>query len=110
MVFAETRFSRESPLPSATIIRDGSIPKSKRTWANVIANPDFGTVITESGQAYTWAENAHEMRLTPWNNDIVSDSTGEIFYLRDEEAGNFWTATPLPRGGRSPYTTRHGFG
>ncbi len=79
-------------------------------WVNVIANPNFGTVITESGHAYTWTENAHEMRLTPWNNDIVSDSTGEIFYLRDEEAGNFWTATPLPRGGRSPYTTRHGFG
>ncbi len=79
-------------------------------WVNVIANPVFGTVVTESGQAYTWAENAHEMRLTPWNNDIVSDSAGEIFYLRDEEAGHFWSATHLPAGGQSSYITRHGFG
>lgn len=79
-------------------------------WVNVIANPDFGTVVTESGQAYTWAENAHEMRLTPWNNDIVSDSAGEVFYLRDEEAGHFWSPTHLPRGGQSSYITRHGFG
>jgi cellobiose phosphorylase len=34
-------------------------------WANVLANPQFGTVVSESGGAYTWAENAHEMRLTP---------------------------------------------
>jgi len=79
-------------------------------WVNVIANPDFGTVVSESGQAYTWTENAHEMRLTPWNNDPVSDSAGEVFYLRDEESGHFWSATPLPRGGESSYVTRHGFG
>ncbi len=84
--------------------------KTPAPWANVIANPDFGTVISESGQAYTWVENAHEMRLTPWNNDPVSDSAGEVYYIRDEEAGHFWSATPLPRGGESSYMTRHGFG
>jgi cellobiose phosphorylase len=35
-------------------------------WVNVLANPQFGTVLSESGAAYTWAENAHEFRLTPW--------------------------------------------
>ena len=35
-------------------------------WVNVLANPHFGTVISESGLAYTWSENAHEFRLTPW--------------------------------------------
>ena len=35
-------------------------------WMNVLANPIFGTVISESGGAYTWSENAHEFRLTPW--------------------------------------------
>lgn len=79
-------------------------------WVNVIANPVFGTVISESGQAYTWAENAHEMRLTPWNNDPVTDSAGEVFYMRDEESGHFWSATPLPRGGTSVYIAKHGMG
>ena len=79
-------------------------------WVNVLANPHFGTVISESGQAYTWSENAHEFRLTPWNNDPVSDGCGEVFYLRDEDSGEFWSPTPLPIRGAGAYVTRHGFG
>ncbi|MDO8700880.1 MAG: glucoamylase family protein, partial [Undibacterium sp.] len=79
-------------------------------WANVMANKKFGTVISESGQAYTWGENAHEFRLTPWANDPVSDIGGEVFYLRDEETGRYWSPTPLPCRGEGEYVTRHGFG
>ena len=79
-------------------------------WVNILANPHFGTVVSESGSAYTWAENAHEFRLTPWYNDSVSDASGEAFYLRDEERGHFWSPTPLPSRGASPYASRHGFG
>jgi len=79
-------------------------------WVNVLANPEFGTVISESGMAYTWAENAHEFRLTPWHNDPVCDRGGEAFYVRDDERGHFWSPMPLPRRGFEPYVTRHGFG
>ena len=79
-------------------------------WVNVLANPNFGTVVSESGLAYTWGENAHEFRLTPWANDPVCDSRGEAFYLRDEEGGQFWSPTPLPCRGATHYVTRHGFG
>ena len=79
-------------------------------WSNVLANPNFGTVVSESGAGYTWSENAHEFRLTPWHNDPVSDASGEAFYLRDEESGHFWSPTPLPCRGAGPYVSRHGFG
>ncbi len=79
-------------------------------WVNVLTNPTFGTVISESGAAYTWTENAHEFRLTPWHNDPVSDSSGEALYLRDEETGHVWSPTPLPTGASMPHVTRHGFG
>ncbi|MEO7253949.1 MAG: glucoamylase family protein [Casimicrobium sp.] len=81
-------------------------------WVNVIANAQFGTVISESGAAYTWSENAHEFRFTPWSNDPVSDSTGEAIYIRDEESGRFWSPTLLPCGGNAGAAnlTRHGFG
>jgi cyclic beta-1,2-glucan synthetase len=79
-------------------------------WVNVLANSSFGTVISESGMAYTWSENAHEFRLTPWHNDPVSDASGEAFYVRDEDTGQFWSPTPLPSRGATHYVSRHGFG
>ncbi|MFZ6686264.1 GH36-type glycosyl hydrolase domain-containing protein [Undibacterium sp. SXout11W] len=79
-------------------------------WVNVLANPMFGSIISNSGQSYTWSENAHEFRLTPWNNDPVTDMGGEVFYLRDEETGKFWSPTALPRCGNGEYYVRHGFG
>jgi cyclic beta-1,2-glucan synthetase len=79
-------------------------------WVNVLANPQFGTVISESGQAYTWGENANQFRLTPWHNDPVSDFSGEALYLRDEESGHFWSPTSLPSPSTMPYVSRHGFG
>jgi cellobiose phosphorylase len=79
-------------------------------WVNVLANAHFGTVVSESGLAYTWAENAHEFRLTPWGDDPVSDTSGEAYYLRDEETGHFWSPTPMPSRSVEPYVSRHGFG
>ena len=79
-------------------------------WVNVIANPTFGTVVSESGCAYTWAQNSHEFRLTPWYNDPVTDVCGEAIYIRDEETGNYWSPSPLPARGQNPYVARHGFG
>ncbi|MEI8197921.1 MAG: cyclic beta 1-2 glucan synthetase, partial [Phycisphaerae bacterium] len=79
-------------------------------WVNVLANPEFGTVVSEGGTAYTWWLNSHEFRLTPWHNDPVCDTTGEALYLRDEESGHFWSPSPLPARGVMPYVVRHGFG
>ena len=79
-------------------------------WVNVLANPYFGTVVSECGSAYTWFENAHEFRITPWSNDPVQDTTGEALYIRDEQTGQVWSPTPLPARGSTPYVIRHGFG
>jgi cellobiose phosphorylase len=88
--------------------REGS--PTPAPWSNVLANERLGTVVSESMAGYTWFENAHEFRLTPWHNDPVADSGGEAFYLRDEDTGYVWSPLPLPRRGRGAYRTRHGFG
>ena len=79
-------------------------------WVNVIANPRLGTVVSESGSAYTWFENAQLFRLTPWNNDAVCDPSGEAIYVRDDGSGQFFSATPWPARGKTRYVCRHGFG
>lgn len=78
-------------------------------WSNIVANEEFGFMVTESGGGYTWSQNSRENKLTPWSNDPVSDSTGEVFYLRDE-AVNIWSLTPLPIREKSPYIIEHGYG
>jgi cyclic beta-1,2-glucan synthetase len=82
-------------------------------WANIIAGPAFGTVVTESGAAFTWSENSRENRLTPFANDPVADPTSEALFVRDEDSRAVWSPTPgpLPRmrdGGR--FVTRHSAG
>ena len=79
-------------------------------WSNILANPSFGTQISESGAGYTWAENSRENKLTPWNNDPVMDLPGEVCYLRDEGSGEFWSLTCFPIHEEDPYTVYHGWG
>jgi N,N'-diacetylchitobiose phosphorylase len=79
-------------------------------WVNVIANPDFGFFVSESGSGCTWRGNSRENRLTPWSNDPVSDPPGEVIYLRDEKSGEVWTPTALPIRGHERYVCRHGQG
>jgi len=79
-------------------------------WINILANPNFGSLISESGQACTWIENSHEYRLTPWSNDPIEDNHGEVFYLRDESTKQYWSPTALPSRGQGNYDVRHGFG
>ena len=79
-------------------------------WINVIANPRFGFLVSESGSGYTWAENSGENRLTPWRNDPLTDMPGEVLYLRDEETGLVWSPTPMPAGVETTHVIRHGAG
>ncbi|MBC7958666.1 MAG: glycosyl transferase, partial [Vallitaleaceae bacterium] len=78
-------------------------------WSNVVANTEFGFIVTESGGGYTWCTNSRENKLTPWSNDPICDSPSEVFYLCDEEV-NIWSLTPLPIRETSLYTIEHGFG
>jgi cyclic beta-1,2-glucan synthetase len=80
-------------------------------WINVIANPQFGFLVSADGSGSTWSLNAQQNQLTPWCNDPVSDTPAEAIYIRDENSGNLWSATPLPiRERSSVYVVRHGFG
>ncbi|MGR8980317.1 MAG: GH36-type glycosyl hydrolase domain-containing protein [Gammaproteobacteria bacterium] len=80
-------------------------------WINVIANAEFGFMVSELGSGCTWCGNSRENQLTPWSNDPVSDPPGEVFFLRDDETNELWSPTALPiRIDNASYVIRHGQG
>jgi len=79
-------------------------------WVNVIANPNFGTLVSETGAGFTWYGNSQRNRLTEWSNDPVLDPASEAVYLHDLESGAVWTPTPGPVRERTAYRARHGAG
>ena len=92
-----------------TVLTEGL--RAPQPWINVVANPSFGFIASESGSGSTWSLNSQENLLTPWFNDPVCDPAGEAIYIRDESTGEFWTPTALPiRQEAAVYVARHGQG
>jgi cyclic beta-1,2-glucan synthetase len=92
------------------IVHFGQGGDTPAPWCNVLANTNFGCLVTERGTSFTWAGNSSEYRLTPWPNDPVLDVPGDVLYLRDEETGTSWTPTPGPKPGQGGYRVHHGAG
>ncbi len=90
------------------VVRPGRTPPAP--WTNVIANPDGGLIVTDSGGGYVWAGNSQSNRLTPWSNDPVADPPGDVVYLHDDKTGRTWCPTPLPVRDDAPVMVRHGQG
>ena len=90
------------------------LEKGQRTpapWINVIANPDFGFLVSESGAGYTWSLNSRENQITSWSNDPVVDPVSEAFFISDLDSDQFWSPTASPiRLEASTYMARHGAG
>jgi cyclic beta-1,2-glucan synthetase len=80
-------------------------------WINVIANAEFGCLVSEAGAGCTWSVNSQENLLTAWSNDPVRDPPSETLYIRDDESREVWSPTPLPiRDENGEYVVRHGHG
>lgn len=58
------------------LIKDNNTPLP---WQHIIANENFGSVITNKGSSYTYYLNSRENKLTEWYNDIYLNRSGEFF-------------------------------
>ncbi|MDR0930827.1 MAG: hypothetical protein LBM38_03665 [Clostridiales bacterium] len=70
-------------------------------WCNVISNPNFGTLVTESGGGFTWVGNSRECKLTEWNNDPILDYKSEVITISSGE----FSFNPMDKA-----RVHHGFG
>ena len=89
-------------------LRGSTLPPAP--WANVVASPEGGFLVSERGAGFTWAGSSVFYRLTPWHNDPVTDPMSDVLYLRDEDTGELWTPTPAPIRHPSAYLVRHDAG
>ncbi len=53
-------------------------------WVNVIANKNFGTIVTNNGCGFTYAYNSGEFKITSWNNEMVVNDKSEGFKFNGE--------------------------
>ncbi len=81
-----------------------------RPWINVLANPDFGTQVSEAGAGYSWAGNSRLHALTPWSNDPVTDPAGEWLLLQNLRSREVWSVGAGAASAAAAYTVEHGPG
>ncbi len=53
-------------------------------WSNVIANKNFGTIITNNGCGYTYCYNSGEFKISSWTNDMVINDQSEGIKINGE--------------------------
>ena len=90
-----------------------NVNKNLRTpavWSHVLANRNFGTVITESMGGYSWHKNSRLNRISTWENYSTFDIPSEIIYLKDVENKKTWSLGLNPKPDNQNYNIIYGFG
>ena len=54
-------------------------------WINVIANKNFGCLISNTMSGFTYAYNSQKFKITTWSNDMISDPPSEILLINDQK-------------------------
>ena len=89
------------------------INKEKRlptVWSHILANENFGTIVTENMGGYSWYKNSRLNRITSWNNNPSYDIPSEIIYIKDMETKKAWSLGLNPMPDDRNYNVIYGFG
>ena len=60
-------------------------------WSDILANPNFGTLITQNLGGFTWCNNSRLNRLSSWCNNPIQDMPSEIIYFKNAKTGLKWS-------------------
>ena len=89
-------------------------PDTPRPWSNYLGSTRYGAIITNHAGGYSFFHSAAQGRFLRLRfNNIPADQPGRLFYLRDRDDGDFWSASWQPVGkplDRYASTCRHGTG
>lgn len=74
-------------------------PDTPASWSNYLGDTRFGAVITNNAGGYGFFRSGAQGRYLRLRfNSIPMDQPGRYFYLRDQQDGDFWSASWQPVG------------
>jgi cellobiose phosphorylase len=87
-------------------------PDTPLPWINFLGCEAYFGLISNTAGGYSFYKDARLRRLTRYRyNNAPYDMGGRYIYLRDNEAGEFWSPTWMPvRSALDEYSCRHGMG
>lgn len=77
-------------------------------WSHIIANENFGTIVTSSGGGYIWSGNSRENKITVWCNNQVTDEQSENLIIKNMKTEKTFNA--MPRNNLNEFEVHYGFG
>ena len=92
------------------VMKVSSDSATPTVWSHVLANKNFGTIITESLGGYTWSKNSRLNRLSSWNNIPYLDVPSEILYIKEKQTGKIWSNSSFVSGKEGDFKIQYGFG
>lgn len=74
-------------------------PDTPQSWSNYLGSTEYGAVITNNAGGYGFYKSgAHGRFLRLRFNSVPMDQPGRYFYLRDNDSGDYWSASWQPVG------------
>ena len=99
-----------SPDGKEYLIRVNKNENTPMPWSHVMANENFGTLVTDSMSGYTWYKNSRLNRVTAWSNNPILDVPSEVIYVKDDETKKEWSMGLNPMPDNNDYYITYGFG
>jgi cellobiose phosphorylase len=89
-----------------------SRPDTPLPWINYLGCESYFGIISNTAGGYSFYRDARLRRVTRYRyNNVPLDCNGRYIYLRDDDAGEFWSPSWQPtRRELEGYTCRHGLG
>lgn len=72
-------------------------PNTPAPWANYLGSPAYGAIISHNAGGYSFAKSGANGRILRYIFN-QEDKPGRYLYLRDDEDGDYWSASWQPVG------------
>jgi len=74
-------------------------PDTPRSWSNYLGSTEYGAIITNNAGGYSFYNSSAQGRFLRLRfNSVPMDQPGRYLYLRDQESGDYWSASWQPVG------------